>query len=182
MATKISQLAKLLATLRNPVLLPGDGHPKAESPRRALALLYNLARGHALVAGRKKLADDDLPMIGWLTLSSMPASRRAVLVSLVCNSGEPVSAQDVVKTGNVSRHTAEVYMDEAHKIGLGRFQREGNGKASHLSVMPEWKDYVTGEMGRLLRRAATWQRSGVARVGADDDLDSLSSATDDAKL
>ncbi len=180
LATKIGHLAKLLALLRNPLLQKSDSRPKAESPTRAVVSLHNLARGHALIAGREKLIEEDLLVVAWVTLSSMPASRRAVLVALARKSGEPASVQDVADAGSVSRHTAESYMHEAGEIGLCEFRREGNGKTSSLHVKPEWEVYVTGPIGRLIGQAATWQSSGDARTETDDDLDSLNGDTDDS--
>ncbi len=68
-------------------------------------------------------------MVAWVALSSMPASWRAVLMAFAYSSGKSVSVQDVIQAGSVSRHTAERYMEEASKAGLGRLQHEG--RASH---------------------------------------------------
>lgn len=75
----IGRCALLLATMRTPYEREMPAQP--ESAKRVNAVLYNLARGHALIHGRTLLSADDLPMIAQITLSSIPDRRRAILLA-----------------------------------------------------------------------------------------------------
>ena len=132
----IARCATLLALMRTQYEAATPAQP--ESPHRANAVLYNLARGHALICGRSQLTPDDLPMIAQVTLSSMPERRRAVLLAFAKNGGEPLTVSQVESAAGVSRKTAGQYMDEMHWLGLATFEAEGTGKASHLVLKPEW--------------------------------------------
>ena len=77
----IARCAKLLAALRGAINVwhsdeAGEGFthnvPVIEQPDRINCLLYNLARGHALVAGRRDLIVDDLAPILEVTLTAHP--------------------------------------------------------------------------------------------------------------
>ncbi|MBA5868017.1 MAG: hypothetical protein GDA67_15090 [Nitrospira sp. CR1.3] len=107
----IARCAMLLATLRTPY---NDDNPyEAESPLRANAVLYNMARGHALISGRTHLAMDDLPAIARVTLSSIPTRRRAVLLTMAEAEGAPLTVAQVEQATKVSRHTVEAVSNHA---------------------------------------------------------------------
>ena len=59
-----------------------------------MSLLYALARGHALVHGRRQLTEDDLPLVARAALESTPNDRRAVMRLLLAKDG-------VASTGDV---------------------------------------------------------------------------------
>ena len=162
--TGISQCASLLALMRTPY--EGGKTVQPESPHRANAVLYNLARGHALACGRTCLAKDDLPMIARITLSSIPAARRAVLLAFVKNEGKPFTVKQVEEATGVSRHTAEGLMKEMDWLGVARFETEGIGKPSHLELRPERAWIAQGKFAALLLEGATWQESGDEYVAA----------------
>lgn len=132
----IASCARLLAILRTPYE-EGSGH-QSESPHRANAVLYNVARGHALVSGRTQLALEDLPTVVQVTLSSIPFRRRAVLLLMAENRGTPVTVTQVEKATRVSRHTAEATMREMEALGLMEFQHEGVGRPALLAIKNEW--------------------------------------------
>jgi len=159
--TGISQCASLLALMRTPYEMGKTVH--AESPHRANAVLYHLARGHALVCGRTSLDKDDLPMIARITLSSIPAERRAVLLAFVRHKGEPLTVEQVREATGVSRHTAEGLMEEMAWLGIAVYERPGDGRASLLTLQAEWAWIAQGEFAALLLKGATWHESGVER-------------------
>ncbi len=59
--------------------------PVVEQPYRFNTLLYNLARGHALLHGRTQLTTDDLPVVTRVALDSMPLERRKILRLLLAH-------------------------------------------------------------------------------------------------
>jgi len=156
--TGIARCARLLAVMRTPY--EGGKTVQPESPYRANAVLYNLARGHALVSGRTQLVQDDMPMIARITLSSIPAERRAVLLAFVNHGGEPLTVKQVREATGGSRHTAEGLMEEMEWLGIAVYEHPGNGRASVLTLKQEWAWITQGEFAALLLEGATWQESG----------------------
>ena len=156
----ISRCATLLAVMRTPDDKWDGKPPHPESPHRANAVLYNLARGHALVYGRTWLSTEDMPMIAQVTLSSMPAERKAVLVARARNQGDLLTVAQVEEATGVSRHTAERIMEDLDWLGIMKFEKEGVGRPSQLSIRSEWEWIVSGDFGALLVKASTWQKSG----------------------
>src|SRR2546427_2640168 len=77
----IARIASLVAAMRSEPVREGDpdrgrveySPAKKEQPRRAYAVLGNLARGHALVNGRPQLTKEDLPPLARVVFSSMPS-------------------------------------------------------------------------------------------------------------
>jgi hypothetical protein len=160
----IARCAKLLAVMRTPYEHGIKAQP--ESPHRANAVLYNLARGRALVYGRISLRKDDLPMIARITLSSVTAERRALLLAFVKNAGGPLAVKQVVEATGVARHTAERRMEEMAWLGIAVYEKRGNGLESLLTLKPECAWIAQGEFAALLQEGATWQESGVEYGGA----------------
>lgn len=146
--TNIAQCAKLLAVLRTPYERDNTSLP--ESPHRANAVLYNLARGHALICGRTQLAIEDLPTVAQVTLSSIPYRRRAVLQLMAEHGGTPVTVSQVEKATNVTRHTAEEIMYEMEALSLMDVRHEGVGKPALLVIKEEWAWCMTKDMRTLL--------------------------------
>jgi hypothetical protein len=86
---QIASLANLLAAMRSQPTeetLHRYGQPIQEAPHRAFAILHNLARGHALVHGRRQLTKDDLPLAVRVTFDSMPLEYACALKAL-CEEG-----------------------------------------------------------------------------------------------
>ncbi len=84
--TRLGELASVGAIARGVVSGWSDQEgeinfqpPVVEQPFRFNALLYNLARGHALLHGRSQLTRDDLPVVTRVALDSMPLERRKIL-------------------------------------------------------------------------------------------------------
>ena len=57
--------------------------PNIEEPYRALTCLYNVARGRALLHGRRALVEEDLALVTHVALSSAPQKRTKLLRALV---------------------------------------------------------------------------------------------------
>jgi hypothetical protein len=88
----ISRCAKLLAHLRGTVNVWGDDDDSGkqhhtnvviEKPTRINQLLYNLARGHALICGRTMLAQEDLWPCIELALNSAQYNRIKLIEALI---------------------------------------------------------------------------------------------------
>jgi hypothetical protein len=155
---RIGRFAMLLAQMRTPY--KPDENPLHESPRRANVILYNLARGRALIHGRQVLKQDDLPRVAQIALSSMPSHRRAMWKAMAQNQGQPLTAKQVSQALDVSPNTAQDRMREMAWLGVMVLDSPGQGIASTLNIHPDWKWFVTGE-GAQLVLGSTSQNSGV---------------------
>ncbi len=153
----IAQCAMLLAQMRTPY--EPDSKPSHESPQRANSILYNLARGHALIHGRTVLAETDLPMVAQVALSSMLSHRRALWLAMGQNQGQPLTVKQVSNALEVSPNTAQERMQEMAWLGPMVLDSPGPGKASTLRIHPAWKWFVTGEGAQLIL-GSTSQNSG----------------------
>lgn len=153
----IGRFAMLLADMRTPY--ESESKPSHEAPHRANAILYNLARGRALIHGRSVLTEADLPMVAQVALSSMPSHRRALWIAMTQNQAQPLTVKQVSTALEVSPNTAQERMQEMAWLGPMVFDSPGQGKASTLSVHPDWVWFVTGEGGQLLL-GPTSQNSG----------------------
>lgn len=93
----VGRCAKLLANMRGTlnVWSDEDGGEKTqhhtnvviEKPTRINQLLYNLARGHALVCGRLQLAEEDMWPVIEVTLNSAQYNRIKLMEGLIKNGG-----------------------------------------------------------------------------------------------
>ena len=158
---RIAQCARLLAVMRTPIPKDVSVAPQPEMPLRANSVLYNLARGHALVYGRTQLSVEDLPMVVRVAISSIPQEPRKVFLALAKNGGQSLKVKQVESTGVGSRHTAERGMKALDRLGVMKFVSEGTGKAAHLSIRPEWAWCMDEDFRALLLEGTTWQELGV---------------------
>ncbi len=154
----IARFAKVLAAMRSePVreadpdrAAPGFVPPKREQPRRAYAILCNLARGHALVHGRSHLSLDDLPLVARVTVCSMPTECARVFEAAV-KKGEPLAVADVQAALGVKHpETARKVMKDLDQRGVMEYTEEGLGKPALLRFRPEWDWCSSREFRALL--------------------------------
>ncbi len=101
----ITRCAKLLANLRGIVSLwkvnkrddaPDEYDyqpPVIEKPDRIAQLFYNLCRGHAVVAGRSQINEEDLRFVIELAIDSSPPTRAKLVSILIENGGELKTTQ-----------------------------------------------------------------------------------------
>ena len=95
-----------------------------------MSLLYALARGHALVHGRRQLNADDLPVAARAAVESIPNDRRAVLRILLTKTGGRRRAT----SGRLgcSAPTARAILETLDRLGVGRFENPGAPVCSSL--------------------------------------------------
>jgi len=111
---RIIQLAQLLVRLRGKVNVAvkeeygGDktyySTPTIEHADRAITALCNLARGHAIIQGRKQLSVKDLPLLIEVTLGSAPFDRVNAFKYLLQNGGTATTS-DLMNDLRCSRRT-----------------------------------------------------------------------------
>jgi hypothetical protein len=131
---RVAGYAKVLARLRGTISVWREGSgdeetynfstPVIEQPHRAMSLLYALARGHALVQGRRQLSDDDLRIVARAALESTPNDRRAVVRVLLANGGTATTG-DVEEALRCSAPTARAILETLDRLGVGTFENPG---------------------------------------------------------
>jgi len=160
-AKSIARFATLLAVMRTPITPGSDTPVQPEDPKRALAVLHNIARGHALIHGRKHLKEEDLPVVARIALSSMPRERRRVIETFAGYEGIPISVTGVMRVTEVgSDHTADRIMREMDRLKVARYEKPGPGMKSRLSLHSEWKWCAEGRERELILQASPSQQKG----------------------
>lgn len=159
----IRRSARLVARLRGVVSVwkereqDGDfsySPPNIEHPHRALAVLYNLAQGHALLHGRTQLTGDDLPLVVQVALSSAPTERSRLLRALIDRQGT-VTTREAAEALAVSRPTAAKAMKAMELLGLASLDdapaaADDATPTKILTLRPEWKWALKPELWGLL--------------------------------
>jgi predicted transcriptional regulator len=122
---KLADVLKHLRCIAQTWTIEGDSqgsnygytHTQPESPERAARVLSNLARGHALLAGRNFITLEDIPIVVRTVLSTGIIDRVGLLDLLIANKGTLTTRQtaDALK---VTRSTALRIMTELWVIGL----------------------------------------------------------------
>ena len=159
----ISRLASVLAVLRTFVDHTHQGEaPVPESPYRANAILYNMARGHALISGRTHLTAEDVPRVARIVLSSIPKERAQVLAAFAARTTTALTVRQVAQAASVAEGTAERIMDDLNRIRFAHFTRAGQGKAATSVLGQYWAWCVEPTFAALIRDAATSQKLGGA--------------------
>ena len=140
----IGRYAQLLARLRGTISVwreeSGDHEthnfstPVIEQPHRAMSLLYALARGHALIHGRRQLTEADLPIVARAALESTPHDRRAVMRLLIEDENGVVSAAEVEKAIHCSRPTARAIMETLGRLQIGVFDNPDPPEPATLTL------------------------------------------------
>jgi hypothetical protein len=130
----IADYASVLAKLRGTISVWREGSgddqtynfstPIIEGPQRAMSQLYALARGHALIHGRRQLTEDDLRIVARAALESTPNDRRAVMRILLANNGI-ATTKDLQDTLRCSAPTGRAILETLEKLGIGKLDNPG---------------------------------------------------------
>ena len=124
----ITKLANLLTRLRAYVLVStrqsesGESVfyytiPLIEEPERVTNLLYNLARGHALIHGRNQINDSDVSILIPIVLSSAPYERTLLITKLLDNNGS-LDSSEIQDKLNCSQASASRMMKIFDILGI----------------------------------------------------------------
>jgi len=119
----IARCAKLLAHLRG---VP-NGDPYTDSPAQAViekpdrinTLLYNLARGHAILCGRRQITKADLIPVVIVALDSAPDCRGELFRALVQAGGKLKTSEVEARLG-ISKPTAINLMEDFATLGAAK--------------------------------------------------------------
>jgi hypothetical protein len=137
----LQRLARVVAHARGSLQ---NGRANIEAPKRIGHLLYDLARGHALIHSRTHLELEDLEVCGRVALCTMPAKRRGIVRALLDPDRGALTASDGEDILDVSRPTARDRIDEVAVLGLGEVVEETGrgGTTKAVQAKPEfsWPD------------------------------------------
>ena len=143
----IARCARLLAALRGAINVwstveggekLSHNVPVIEKAHRINCLLYNLARGHALICGRRQLTNEDLWPVLEVTFDSAPTIRAKVFRRLIEADGT-LNTSDVVGLLRCSAPTARKEMEALSVLGIADKTAEGKDEAG----APETKINLT---------------------------------------
>lgn len=151
---EIIKYAKFLARLRTTLMTwKGDdgeyeySFPLTEEPPRAINALYNLAKGHAIINGRKFLKKEDLDVVKAVCFSSMPHDRHEFLKLLDKHEGKLTSNQ-IQNELKCSNDTALRTMKFFEILGIVTVKDLETGTnfgrpISYIEIKPEFGELLT---------------------------------------
>jgi hypothetical protein len=145
----VARCALLLARARG---VMDDSTMNVECPKRANHVLYNLARGHALVQGRRGVTMEDIRVVAKVAASSMPTARSKVFRALVlADNGELTTGQVMRILGQRAEETARNFMDSLDQLGLVKYMPREPGKPHMIRFADEWSWCGTKEFRDMLQ-------------------------------
>lgn len=136
----IANFADILARLRSALNVWEDQigskkynhtQPITEMPDRLVQLLYNLARGHSVICGRKKINEEDLQIVRRVALDSAPPNRSKIFKHLILNKGR-LKTSDIEKIINCSKTMALIRMQELEILEI--VETDGNMKDDTINL------------------------------------------------
>lgn len=156
----IARLAKILARLRSAMNVWEDHfgqkkynhtQPTTEMPDRLNQLIYNLARGHALICGRENISEDDLKIALQVALDSAPPNRSKIFKYLIEKDGQLLT-KEVMERLKCSRPTALKLMQEMDILEIvdtdGNLEDESEaygGRPEQRIILKEKYKWFIGE-------------------------------------
>jgi hypothetical protein len=151
----IAELAKLLSHLRCDVRTWKEGSEIGyapslpEHPKRAAEILFNLARGHALLYGRNYVTMNDIPIIIKTVLSTAQVDRVKVFSLLRATGGDWLSTSRITQSLSISPPTARKKMVEFKAIHLVDEEESGSNHEKSIRLRPEFNWFLSQEFDQL---------------------------------
>jgi len=161
------RVAQLVATARSVVSVWREDKdqynysvPVVETPKRLAAILFNLARGHAIVHNRRRLNEDDLRLIIEIALSSMPSDRSQVLELFYERpDGSEIKTSEVEEALGVSKPTARAIMKTLSLLKVVNLEEVIPGDPSgHRIRLADGFRWFTEKQFRSLRDSGNLKR------------------------
>lgn len=109
-------------------------------PSRLKTILYNLARGHAIIHNRRNLNKDDVILVSKIALSSMQDDRREVLKLLLKE--KTVSTKKICNSLSIDSRTARSIMKALEVLGIVKVNKEGIGSQYHAELSRDFQGFL----------------------------------------
>jgi hypothetical protein len=129
-----------------------------EGVDRFAAVIKNLARAHALVAGRTEVCSEELPLIIAVALSSLPDDRRKAIELLVDPSIPAKQSElgqftlsELQKVMKVSDKTAKTIMRKLELLELGTLEEGLGANQARFRLSPDFEWLLTDDFYRHYR-------------------------------
>jgi len=154
----VARCAELLASLRGTIQIwksdsnDSIGHsiPVIEQPDRINCLLYNLARGHALLCGLRQITQDDLWPVLEVTFDSASTSRSKLFRHLIEEDGK-LETPDVERLLKCTAPTARNEMEALSVLGVAD-KTEITGHATVITLAERFEWFLSDECSSLMER------------------------------
>jgi DNA-binding transcriptional regulator GbsR (MarR family) len=117
-----------------------------EDPSRAVTVLANLAKGHALLEGRNYISKKDVPPVIKTVLSTAQIERTSIFGLLLANGGSLTTSQ-ITEYLNISQPTALKTMAEIKAVGL--VTEDWVGTEKRVSLRHEFSWFLSDEFAEL---------------------------------
>ena len=111
-----------------------------ECPKRAMALLLNLAKGRAIIYGRNQVTIEDISLLREVVLSSGPQDRGKIMRELINRPSHSMSKEDVsilLKGGEKMTKLAMVNLEVLELATSGKLHGEGRGRPGNTITLCE---------------------------------------------
>jgi len=156
----IARCARLLATLRGVIQTWMSEHnetvthsvPVIENPDRINCLLYNLARAHALICGRRQLAPADLSPVLEVTFDSAPTIRAKLFRGLI-RAGGCLQTHEVEKLLRCSKPTALKEMEALAVLDVVEktdAESDDGRRPNHVTLKDQFSWFTSSECHALM--------------------------------
>ena len=166
----VARCAELLASLRGTIQIwrsdsdDSIGHsiPVIEQPDRINCCLYNLARGHALLCGRRQITQEDLWPILEVTFDSAQTSRSKLFRHLIEKDGT-LRTPDVERLLKCTALTARNEMEALFVLGVVH-KIEITGHATVITLADRFEWFTSEECSSLREPRAIRRTPNGARI------------------
>ncbi|MFH1699230.1 MAG: hypothetical protein ABIE07_01480 [Candidatus Zixiibacteriota bacterium] len=124
--------------------------PIPEEPDRLFSVLYGLARGHAILSGRKRLTSDDMPLITEIALSTMPDDRRDTVELLLSEHPDKSSglgsltSSELTSIKKISKPKALRIFEKIAVLGLVTLDKSEGPGPSRIKLIKEFDWLLSG--------------------------------------
>ncbi len=173
----VAMLAEFLTACRQDIRVwterTEDGHQETNSTGaitegvdRFTAIIYNLARCHALVCGRTNISTDDLPLVVAVALSSLPDDRRCAVELLIDpdaphKESEPgqFTIKELMSSMSCSDKTAKIIMRKLQIAGIGQVKGGHDVQPQTFHLHDDYSWFTEEEFQGYFSQ---WVRGGAA--------------------
>ncbi len=129
--------------------------PIVEAPHRANQVLYNYARGHAVLYGRRHITNEDVPLVAKIALNSANTDRVRLFEILISNNGK-ATTKELKEQLNCSANMAIQTMMALKVLGLIEIKQATSGKQGGrpmkiASIKPEFNWILRREFKEIFK-------------------------------
>jgi hypothetical protein len=153
----IAELAVLLSHLRCDVQTWTEGSDVGyspslpEHPQRATEILFNLAKGHALLYGRNYVTMKDIPIAVKIVRSTAQIDRVKIFSLLLADGKNWLPTSRIIESFHISSQTARRRMKEFEVIGLVDEEYSGSSHELAIKLRPNLAGFLEKNSNRYVR-------------------------------